>query len=95
MLSDLKVSLDEFETALEQGFAGRISRAAATAELVTLADEVVQIVKMMNGLIRIRFANRPDLLGAWEVATNVVATPRPEVPVGQPPAPGGDVRPAA
>lgn len=108
VLNDLKVSLDEFETALEQGFAGRISRAAATAELVTVADEVVQIVKVMNGLIRIRFANRPDLLGAWQVATNVVATPRSETPgsdgppapgqppvSGQPPASGGEVRPAA
>ena len=103
VLSDLKVSLDQFETALEQGFAGRISRAGATAELVEIADEVVQMVKMMSGLIRIRFANRPDLLGAWEVATNVVATPRSEPAPGrdrppapdQPPAPGGESRPAA
>ncbi|HET6778912.1 MAG TPA: hypothetical protein VFH26_08475 [Gemmatimonadales bacterium] len=96
VLNDLKVSLDLFETALEQGFAGRISRAGATAELVAVAEEVVQIVKVMNGMIRIRFANQPELLGAWEIATNVVATPRTLTrpnsdgtpPPGQPPVSG-------
>jgi hypothetical protein len=98
VLNGLKTSLDQFETALEQGAAGRLARVGATAELVTVADEVVQIVKVMNGLIRIRFANQPELLAAWVSATNVAATPKSSEPETQPsptrPA-GGEIRPAA
>jgi hypothetical protein len=103
VFSDLKVVLEQFETAVEQGAAGRLAHVGATAELVTVAEEVVQMVKVMNALVRIRFANQSELLAAWESASNVVATPRPEnTPVpggttpttGTPPS-GGDVRPAA
>jgi len=68
----------------------------------------VQMVKVMNALVRIRFANQPELLAAWESASNVVATPRPEnpetggtTPPGTPPSGGtppqstGDVQAAA
>ena len=103
VLSGLKVALDEFEGAVEQGAAGRLARVGASAELVAVAEEVVQVVKVMNGLIRLRFANQPELLAAWESASSVVATPRPEEkpgPTGStPPTPtppsGGEVRPAA
>ena len=97
VLTGLKTSLDQFETALEQGAAGRLSQVGATAELVTVAEEVVQIVKVMNGLVRLRFANQPELLAAWNSATNVLATPKPDTestPSPTPPAPG-EVRPAA
>ena len=100
VLTGLKTSLDQFETALEQGAAGRLARVGATAELVTVADEVVQIVKVMNGLIRIRFANQPELLAAWESATNVAAAPKspePEAstsPSPTPPAEGENKRAA-
>jgi hypothetical protein len=97
VLNGLKTSLDQFETALEQGAAGRIARAGATAELMTVADEIVQIVKVMNGLIRIRFANQPELLAGWETASNVAATPRsqPETQPGSTTPSSGEIRPAA
>jgi hypothetical protein len=100
VLNGLKAYLDQFETALEQGAAGRISRAGATAELVTVADEIVQIVKVMNGLIRIHFANQPELLAGWETASNVTATPKssepePETQPSPTPTAPGETRPAA
>jgi hypothetical protein len=94
VLSNLKVVLDQFENEVEQGAAGRLAHVGATAELVTVGEEVVQMVKVMNALVRIRFANQPELLAAWESASNVVATPRPDVtpvsggttpPTGTPP----------
>jgi hypothetical protein len=97
VLSGLKMALHQFETAVEQGAAGRLAHVGATAELDTVADEVVQVVKVMNGLIRLRFANQPEVLAAWESASNVFATPRPETkPISgsQPPA-GGEIKPAA
>jgi hypothetical protein len=99
VLNGLKTSLDEFETAVEQGSAGRLARVGATAELVTVADEVVQVVKVMNGLVRLKFANQTEVLAAWESASNVVAAPKPEDKPATSPAPtpptGGEVRPAA
>lgn len=98
VLTGLKVALDQFETAVEQGAAGRQARVGATAELVTVADEVVQVVKVMNGMVRIAFANQTELLAAWESASNVVATPKPEdnpEPGTTTPPTGDEVRPAA
>jgi hypothetical protein len=77
VLTGLDVALDQFETALEQGAAGRLTHIGATSQLDMVADEVVQIVKVMTGLIRVRFASQPDLVVEWESASNVVASPRP------------------
>ena len=90
VLSGLQVALDEFETAVEQGAAGRLTHIGATAELITVDEDVVQIVKEMNGLIHVRFASQPELLVEWESASNVVAAPRPEEKPDT-----GEVRPAA
>jgi hypothetical protein len=94
VLTGLQVALDQFETAVEQGAAGRLTHVGATSELDTVGEEVVQIVKVMTGLIRVRFASQPELVVEWESASNVVAAPRPEDKPGTPP-PGGEVRPAA
>jgi len=98
----LTQALDQFDAAVEQGMQGRRTHIGASAELNALAAEVVQVVKLMDGLNRFRFAKDPESLAAWESASSVVATPRPapepEVEPGTPegPAPaGGEVRPAA
>jgi hypothetical protein len=95
VLSGLKVTLDQFATAVEQGAAGRLSQVGATAELVTVAESGVQVVKVMNGLVRIRFANQSDVLAAWQSASNVFATPQSEVKPGPDGTPPSEVRPAA
>jgi hypothetical protein len=51
---------------------------------------VVQIVKVMTGLIRVRLASQPELLVEWESASSVVAAPRPAEKPDT-----GEVRPAA
>lgn len=98
VLSGLEVALDQFDSAVEQGAAGRLTHIGARSELDRMGEEVVQIVKVMTGLIRVRFAGQPELLDQWESASNVVAAPRPEevtLPSGTTPPPGGEVRPAA
>ena len=101
VLTGLQVALDQLETAVELGNAGRLTHVGATAELGTLAEEVVQVVKVMSGLIRVRFAGQSELLAEWESASNVVAAPKPEdkpVTGTTPPSggtPPGEVRPAA
>ncbi len=78
VLSGLQVALDQFEAAAEQGAAGRLTHIGATAELERVSDEAVQIVRVMTGLIRVRFAGQPELLVEWERASNVVAAPKSE-----------------
>ena len=90
VLSGLQVALDEFETAVEQGAAGRLRHIGASAELNTVDEDVVQIVKVMTGLIHVRFESQPETLVEWESASSVVAAPRSEEKPDT-----GEVRPAA
>jgi hypothetical protein len=98
MLASLAQALDQFDRAVEQGIEGRRAHVGASAELNAVADEVVLIVKAMGGLNRLRFANEPELLAAWESTSNVVATPRSTAvrPASEGTLPAaGDVIPAA
>ena len=76
VLDNLVQALDQFDTAVEHGSDGRRAHVGASAELRAVADEVVQIVSVMDGLNRYRFMNDAELLAAWESARNVFATPR-------------------
>jgi hypothetical protein len=102
VFDSLTQELEQFDAAVEQGTQGRRAHVGASAELDTVADEVVQVVKVMDGLNRFRFAKDAESLAAWASASNVLATPRP--PAGPEPVPGtpegpapagGEVRPAA
>jgi hypothetical protein len=97
VLDDLSRALDQFDAAVEHGTRGRQAHVGASAELRAVADEVVQIVYVMDGLNRYRFMQDAELLAAWESASNILATPRPAAKVAPeaPPPSGGKVRPAA
>jgi hypothetical protein len=102
VLTGLKTILGEFQSAVDQSSGGRLAHVGASADLLAVADEIVRVVRMMNGVVRIAFAHQPDILAAWESASSVFATPRAEkpepeetpVPGGTPPA-GDEIRPAA
>jgi hypothetical protein len=97
VLTGLAQALDEFDAAVDQGAEGRSAHVGASAELDTLANEVVQVVNVMGGINRTHFAGNSDLLASWENVSNVLATPRADVKPttgGTPPA-SGEVRPAA
>lgn len=96
VLANLVRMLDQFDAAVERGAAGRqthvgASTELAATELAAVADEVVKIVNLMDGLNRFRFGNDPERLAAWESASNVQAAPRNGAGAGKP---GTDVRPA-
>lgn len=94
-------ALEQFDAAVEQGMQGQ-AHVGASAELDTMADEVVQVMKVMDGLNRSRFAKDAESLPAWASASKVLAKPRPAA--GLKPAPetldrtvpaGVEIRPAA
>ena len=97
VLENLTQALDQFDAAVESGREGRASHVDASAEVKAVADEIFQVVRVMDGLNRYRFMNDPESLAAWESASNVVASPRPAPkPAPQEPPPsGGEIRPAA
>ena len=97
VLEDLLRTLDQFDAAVESGRGGFQSHVGASAELRAVADEIVQIVRVMDGLNRYRFLNDAELLATWESASNVLAAPRNGTPKPGPEGtpPDGEIRPAA
>jgi hypothetical protein len=97
VLDSLATALDQFDAAINQSTDGRRKHVGASAELDSVADEIVQIVKILDGLNRLRFANDAERMAAWESASNVFGGARSAAKAGpgDPPAPGGEVKPAA
>ena len=91
VLDSLGQSLDQFDQAVERGAEGRRVHIGAAANLNAVADEVVQIVRGIDGYDRFRFAAELDLLAAWTAASNVIGPPR----TGGPPPQAGQIQPAA
>jgi hypothetical protein len=56
-----------------QGFIGRVS-----AALDAVAEEPTQVVRLMHGLNRYRFAHDPESLAEWESARNVIGPAKSE-----------------
>lgn len=75
-IQSLSHSLAQFEQAVEQGNAGRRTHVGASAELEALAEELVQVVRLMDGANRYRFAESTESLAAWESAINTFAPSR-------------------
>ncbi|HET9466335.1 MAG TPA: hypothetical protein VFO71_12435 [Gemmatimonadales bacterium] len=99
VLESLARSLDEFDKAVGQGTDGRRAHVGASAELDAVADELGQIVRLMDGLNRFRFADDATSLAEWVSASNTVARSGGRVAVDEgPPATlsqGGEIKPAA
>ena len=97
VLQDLSQSLDQFDQAVEQGTVGRRTHVGASAELDALAEELVQIVRLMDGLNRYRFASDSESLASWESARSTFGPSRSAAtkPSPETPPQGGEITPAA
>jgi hypothetical protein len=76
VLESLSQSLDEFDRVVEQGIDGRRAHVGASAELAAVAEELTQVVRLMDGTNRYRFADDADLLAGWASASNVIGPQR-------------------
>lgn len=61
-----KEALDQFDAAVERGTGARHAHVGARAELEEVGDEIVQIVRVMDGLNRYRFLNDSERLATWQ-----------------------------
>jgi hypothetical protein len=99
VLEDLVKNVSLFDRAIEQGTEARRGHVGASAELDLIGDDIIHLVRVMDGLNRSRFAEQGELMAEWESASNVFGPIHPsrETETSQevtPPA-GGEARPAA
>ena len=92
LLDDLSATLAEFERTLEATRAARLDHVGATADLRAVLAEISQQVRVLDGLVRYRFGDNEELMGAWASAHNVVG---PNRKVSPPDAAGGSTSAAA
>ena len=72
LLDDLGAALAEFEQTLEASRAGRREHVGASADLEAVAAEIVEQVRVLDGLMRYRFRSNADLMGEWASVRNVL-----------------------
>jgi hypothetical protein len=94
LLDSLADGLAQLDLAVEEAEAGKRQHVGAVAEQEKVAVEIMQLVKVMNGLNRFRFANDAEKLAAWESASNLVTpetggTETPAADGGSTPTPAG------
>jgi hypothetical protein len=89
LLDDIAAAVLELEHSLEASREGRRDHVGASTDLEAIAGEVGEQVRLLDGLVRYRFGNNVELIGAWASDRNVVgpfrSTPEPEVGAGETP----------
>jgi hypothetical protein len=100
LLDDLDRMASEMETAIETVRTGRREHIGARADLESITAELVDQVKVLDGMTRYRFGDNPDMMAEWKAVKAIPGQPRNVVsppPAGDgvvPPSSGG-VAPAA
>ena len=84
LLDDLRQAVDELDASVEETVESKQRHILARSELRTLSDEVMQLVGILDGINRYRFAREPQLLAAWDRAKHVVGGSQVEGPVTAP-----------
>jgi hypothetical protein len=103
VLEEFVQRLEEFDAATALATESRTVHRGATEKLASLANEIVQTVRVMDARNQQRFAGDPQLLTSWLSASTVLGTPRavstakdaPSTPQDSTSSNAGDVRPAA
>ena len=85
-LEDLNAQIDEYEQALHDANAGRRAHTGAQAEVRELGRELMTMARQLEGMVRYRFHDKTEVLGAWKSARNVawpvVQPVKAQVPAG-------------
>src|ERR1041384_5026953 len=92
LLDDLGGMVAKFETALEAIRTGRRDHIGARADLDAITGELVDQVKVLDGITRYRFGDDPEVMAEWKAVRRVPGQPQAE---GTPPAGQGVVPPTS
>lgn len=71
VLGSITALLAEYEQALEAGDAGRRAHTGARVDLEEVTDEIMQVIRDLDAMQRLRYRNEPEQLGSWQSARNV------------------------
>ena len=89
LLDDIAAAVLELEHALEASREGRRDHVGASTDLEAIAGEIGEQVRLLDGLVRYRFGDNAELMGAWGSAHNVLgpfkSKAEPEVAAGEAP----------
>jgi len=95
-LDGLAEAVGQFDADTSTSHDGRAAHVGASSDLKAVIRECMLDVAILDGLNRVRFADDPELLAAWESARNVAgpfqrnSTPEPAPSPAPDPAPPGD-----
>ena len=64
--------MNDFAQTLESSREGRRGHVGASADLKAVAREIKAQIRVLDGLVRFRFGDQPELMGAWASARNVL-----------------------
>jgi hypothetical protein len=95
LLTDLTAAIEEFEQTLEATRASRRDHVGASADLKAVMAEVSVQLKLLDGVVRYRFGDNAELMGAWLSAHSIFGPLRPHIPAPQPVGDPQVVKPAA
>jgi len=96
VLGDIATALEQFRQTLEATRAAHREHVGASADLRAVATELSEQVRLLDGLVRYRFGDDAELMGAWASVRDVLGPFRTKN--GTEPVPGetpGVVKPAA
>jgi hypothetical protein len=71
VLEELATALGEYEQTLEATSAGRREHVGARVDLKAVAADINKQVRLFDKVVRYRFGDSAELMGAWESARNV------------------------
>jgi len=83
LLEGMNGDLDAFEAAVARQRNALATQVGASAELKEVVQDIMEVVRNLDALHRIRFRDDPELKAAWKSARNVawrVPEPEAEVP---------------
>jgi len=74
VLDELTTALGQYEDTLQATSAGRREHVGAGADLKTVASEISKQLRLLDKVVRYRFGDNAELMGAWESARNVAGS---------------------
>ena len=78
VIDDLANALGELEQSIQATWAGRREHVGASADLEAVAADIAEQVQLLDGVVRYRFGDDAELMGAWNSARNVLGPFKPK-----------------
>jgi hypothetical protein len=89
LLDDLNRLVAEFEAAILAAHTGRRDHIGARADLEVITTELLEQIKVADGITRYRFGMSPEMMAEWNAVRRVLGVPKPVDDGAEPPKSGG------